>query len=59
MLQLKQVLEIPRGLTARAPYFHNGSAASLKDVFEFYNVRFEMGLTEREKAELVAFLRIL
>src|SRR5574340_713506 len=28
---------ILRGLSARAPYFHNGSAAGLKDVIEFYN----------------------
>lgn len=50
---------IPRGLSARAPYFHNGSAASLKDVIEFYNVRFGMELTETEKADLLAFLRAL
>ena len=50
---------IPRGLSARAPYFHNGSAASLTEVIEFYNVRFDMGLTDREKADLVAFLRTL
>jgi cytochrome c peroxidase len=50
---------ILRGLSARAPYFHNGSAASLKEVIEFYNARFDMGLTEREKTDLVAFLRTL
>ncbi|HXH85214.1 MAG TPA: hypothetical protein VNI35_00220, partial [Nitrospira sp.] len=50
---------ILRGLAARAPYFHNGSAASLTEVIEFYNVRFGMGLTEKEQADLVAFLRTL
>jgi cytochrome c peroxidase len=50
---------ILRGLSARAPYFHNGSAESLKDVVEFYNVRFGMGLTEREQADLAAFLSTL
>jgi hypothetical protein len=50
---------ILRGLSARAPYFHNGSAESLKDVVEFYNVRFGMGLTESEKADLAAFLSTL
>ena len=50
---------ILRGLSARAPYFHNGSAAGLKDVIEFYDVRFGMGLTEREKADLAAFLSTL
>lgn len=50
---------ILRGLSARAPYFHNGSAESLKDVVEMYNVRFGMGLTESEKADLAAFLSTL
>lgn len=50
---------ILRGLAARAPYFHNGSAASLKEVIEFYNDRFAMGLTDAEKADLVAFLSVL
>jgi hypothetical protein len=50
---------ILRGLAARAPYFHNGSAVSLKEVIEFYNVRFAMGLTDAEKADLVAFLSVL
>ena len=48
-----------RGLAARAPYFHNGSAAGLKEVLDFYNVRFSMGLTDAEKNDLVAFLNAL
>jgi cytochrome c peroxidase len=48
-----------RALAARAPYFHNGSAATLNDVLDFYNVRFAMGLTDAEKADLVAFLSVL
>jgi hypothetical protein len=31
---------------ARAPYFHNGAAASLNQVVNFYNDRFRVGLTE-------------
>jgi cytochrome c peroxidase len=50
---------ILRGLAARAPYFHNGSATTLKDVVNFYDQRFSIGLTEQEKAELVAFLKAL
>jgi cytochrome c peroxidase len=50
---------ILRALAARAPYFHNGSAANLAEVVEFYNDRFEIGLTRREKKDLVAFLRTL
>ncbi|HLJ25660.1 MAG TPA: hypothetical protein VKY85_03025 [Candidatus Angelobacter sp.] len=50
---------ILRALAARAPYFHNGSAATLLDVVNFYNVRFTLGLSEHEKSDLVAFLRSL
>lgn len=48
-----------RGLAARAPYFHNGSAATLEEVVEFYNTRFQMNLTEQEKRDLVNFLKTL
>lgn len=50
---------ILRGLAARGPYFHNGSAATLNEVVEFYNQRFQMDLTEQEKHDLVSFLRTL
>jgi cytochrome c peroxidase len=50
---------ILRGLAARAPYFHNGSAATLADVVEFYNQRFSIGFTKQQKADLVAFLSSL
>ncbi len=48
-----------RGVVAHAPYFHNGSAATLEDVIEFYNTRFAIGFSAAEKADLVAFLRSL
>ena len=48
-----------RGLAARAPYFHNGFAATLLDVVNFYDTRFNIGLTAAEKADLVAFLQAL
>ena len=48
-----------RGLAARAPYFHTGSAATLDDVTDFYNRRFALQLTGRDKADLVAFLGAL
>lgn len=50
---------ILRGLAARAPYFHNGSAATLSDAVDFYDQRFGIGLTEEQKSDLVAFLRTL
>ncbi|MGH9886790.1 MAG: hypothetical protein ACREBE_14765, partial [bacterium] len=48
-----------RNLAARAPYFHNGIAATLMDVVEFYNQRFGMQFSAQEKADLVAFLSAL
>jgi cytochrome c peroxidase len=50
---------ILRGLSSRAPYFHNGSADTLSDVLDFYDQRFKIGLTAQEKADLVAFLSSL
>jgi len=50
---------ILRGLAARAPYFHNGSAATLDDVVEFYDQRFNIGLTTQQKLDLIAFLNAL
>jgi cytochrome c peroxidase len=50
---------ILRALAARAPYFHNGSAATLEDAVDFYDTRFKIGLTRREKADLIAFLNAL
>ncbi len=50
---------ILRAVAARAPYFHDGSAATLADAVDFYNTRFNIGLTAREKADLVAFLKAL
>ena len=50
---------ILRGLAARAPYFHNGAAATLLQAVNFYNQRFAMNLTEEQKHQLVAFLNSL
>jgi len=48
-----------RGLATRAPYFHNGSAARLEDAVTFYDTRFALKLSRKEKRDLVAFLRTL
>jgi cytochrome c peroxidase len=50
---------ILRGLAARPPYFHNGSAATLLDAVNFYDSRFALGLTPADKQDLVAFLKSL
>lgn len=50
---------ILRGLAARPPYFHNGSAATLMDAVNFYNTRFAIGFTDQDKTDLVNFLSAL
>lgn len=48
-----------RGLAARAPYFHNGIAASLEAVVRFYEDHLGFTFTDAERADLVAFLNAL
>ena len=48
-----------RGLAARAPYFHNGIAATLEDVVRHYEKHFGFRFTDEERADLVAFLNAL
>ena len=50
-----------RALWQHAPYFHDGSAATLADVVERYaaDPRFALRLTARQKADLVEFLKTL
>ena len=44
------------GFRSPLSYFHNGFAKDLDEVLEFYNTRFNIKLTYREKSDLVAFL---
>lgn len=48
-----------RALSARAPYFHNGSARTLDDVIAFYEQRFHFNLSRQERADLIHFLSAL
>lgn len=48
-----------RGLAARPPYFHNGMARELGNVLDFYDGRFQIGLDNRERLDLILFLRSL
>jgi hypothetical protein len=48
-----------RGLSARAPYFSNGSAKDLAALVDFYDKRFEASYTDQEKTDLVNFLSVL
>ncbi|HSP68804.1 MAG TPA: hypothetical protein VLN48_13830, partial [Bryobacteraceae bacterium] len=53
------VMQQLRGLSARAPYFANGSAKTLREVVDFYDRRFDMKLTDGEKEDLINFLGVL
>jgi mono/diheme cytochrome c family protein len=48
-----------RALAARAPYFHNGIAATLEDVVRHYEQHLGFVFTDQERADLVAFLKAL
>ena len=49
-----------RGLAGHAPYFHNGSAATLEDVIDAYQAAgFQFNFTPQERADIVKFLKSL
>jgi cytochrome c peroxidase len=48
-----------RGVWQHPPYFHDGSAATLDDVVERYNVAMSLNLTAQQKADLVQYLKSL
>jgi cytochrome c peroxidase len=48
-----------RGLASHAPYFHDGSAATLLDVVKLYEQTFGFVFSAAEEADLVAFLKAL
>ena len=48
-----------RALAARAPYFHNGIAATLEEVVRHYERHLGFIFTDQERADLVAFLNAL
>jgi hypothetical protein len=48
-----------RALAPRAPFFSDGSAATLLDVVNFYDKRFSINLSAAEKKDLVNFLSSL
>jgi mono/diheme cytochrome c family protein len=48
-----------RGVWQHAPYFHDGSAATLERVGEIYNAKRGLGLSAQEIADLAQYLRSL
>jgi cytochrome c peroxidase len=48
-----------RALLANAPYFHDGSAATLADVVTHYDTALSLGLTSDQQSDLVEYLKSL
>jgi cytochrome c peroxidase len=48
-----------RGIKDSPPYLHDDRCLTLDDTVEFFNLILELKLTEGEKKDLVAFLRVL
>ncbi|MHC9086876.1 hypothetical protein ACYX7E_17840 [Luteimonas sp. RIT-PG2_3] len=55
----KITLQTLRGLAARAPYFSNGSAKTLREVIEYYDRRYNIGYSEQEIQDLVHLMEAL
>jgi cytochrome c peroxidase len=48
-----------RGIKDSPTYLHDGRLLTLEDTVEFFNLVLQLQLAEEEKADLVAFLRVL
>ncbi len=45
------------GLLSRRPYFHDGRYATVEEAIAHFDRNFGLGLTDRDKADLLAYLR--
>ena len=48
-----------RGIKDTPPYLHDGRLLTLEDTIEFFNLVLELRLSDQEKSDLLAFLRVL
>lgn len=48
-----------RGIKDSPPYLHDGRLLTLEDTVEFFNLVLQTKMTDQEKQDLVAFLRVL
>lgn len=48
-----------KGIWQHPPYFHDGSAPTLRDVVETYNTQLQLKLTSKEKSDLTEYLKSL
>ena len=58
MTNIKINMRLP-SIARRAAYFHNGSAETLREVVDFYDQRFNIGFSRKDKTDLVNFLNTL
>ncbi|HEV7289837.1 hypothetical protein [Sphingomonas sp.] len=52
-------LQSLRGMSARAPFFSNGSAKDIRTVIDYYERRYNIGYAEQEKRDLENLMRAL
>jgi len=55
----KITLQQMRGLASRAPYFSNGSAATLREIVDYYDQRYNIRFSEQEKQDLTNLMSVL
>ncbi|HTE40398.1 MAG TPA: hypothetical protein VK629_06205 [Steroidobacteraceae bacterium] len=55
----KITIQQMRGLSSRAPYFSNGSAATLREIVDFYDQRYNIRFAEQEKQDLTNLMSVL
>ena len=48
-----------KGVWQHAPYFHDGSAATLDEVAQTYNARMGLGLSAQDVSDLAQYLKSL
>ena len=48
-----------RGIKESPPYLHDGRLLTLEDTVEFFNLVLQLKLSEQEKKDIVAYMRIL
>ncbi len=55
----KITMQSLRGLSARPPYFSNGTAKTIREIVDFYDRRYNIGYTEQEKQDLTNLMSVL
>jgi hypothetical protein len=55
----KITMQSMRALAARPPYFANGSAQTIREIVDFYERRYRIGLSEQEKQDLTNLMSVL